>query len=126
MIMAGSVCPVAAAPHAYDPLDVADVRIASLTYGVQDAKRARTIPLRVYLPESRKPAPVILFSHGLGGSRDNNPYLGNHWAKRGYAVVFVQHPGSDEGVWKGLSNRLRPGRWSSIKRPTWLSANAIC
>jgi predicted dienelactone hydrolase len=43
---------------------------------------------------------VILFSHGLGGSRDNNPYLGNHWAKRGYLVVFVQHPGSDEAVWK--------------------------
>ena len=102
MIMAGSVCPAGAAAHAYDPLDVPDVRIASLTFDVKDAKRERTMPLRVYLPESGKPAPVILFSHGLGGSRDNNPYLGNHWAKRGYVVVFVQHPGSDEGVWKGL------------------------
>lgn len=84
----------------YDPLKVPDIKIASVTYEVTDASRNRTLPLRVYLPESTKPAPVILFSHGLGGSRDNNPYLGNHWAKRGYVVVFVQHPGSDESVWK--------------------------
>jgi predicted dienelactone hydrolase len=69
---------------------------------VKDAKRDRIIPLRVYLPETHKPAPVILFSHGLGGSRDNNPYLGKHWAQRGYVVVFVQHPGSDQSVWKGV------------------------
>lgn len=84
----------------YDPLKVSGMTVTSLTFDVQDATRDRTLPLRVYLPESAKPAPVILFSHGLGGSRDNNPYLGNHWAKRGYLVVFVQHPGSDETVWK--------------------------
>jgi len=90
----------AAESSSYDPLRVKDVKIESQTFEVKDAKRNRTLPLRVYLPESRNPAPIILFSHGLGGSRDNNPYLGNHWAKRGYVVVFVQHPGSDESVWK--------------------------
>lgn len=84
----------------YDPLKTADSKIVSMTFEAMDATRKRTLPLRVYLPTSSKPAPVILFSHGLGGSRDNNPYLGNHWAKRGYVVVFVQHPGSDESVWK--------------------------
>lgn len=84
----------------YDPLKVSEITITSLTFDVRDAARNRTLPLRVYLTESAKAAPVILFSHGLGGSRDNNPYLGNHWAKRGYVVVFVQHPGSDESVWK--------------------------
>ena len=84
----------------YDPLRVTEAPIASLALDVKDSARDRALPLRVYLPESAKPAPVILFSHGLGGSRDNNPYLGNHWAKRGYLVVFVQHPGSDESVWK--------------------------
>lgn len=94
--------PVCAAEkgRGYDPLKVPDIKIDSVTYEITDADRDRTLPLRVYLPESNKPAPVILFSHGLGGSRDNNPYLGNHWAKRGYVVVFVQHPGSDESVWK--------------------------
>ena len=84
----------------YDPLKVPAGEIVSKTFEVKDAGRDRTLPIRVYLPEGKAAAPVVIFSHGLGGSRDNNPYLGNHWAKRGYAVVFVQHPGSDESVWK--------------------------
>jgi len=100
---------LSAGPVPYDPLRAVDVKIVSQTFEVKDAKRDRSVPLRVYLPESARPAPVILFSHGLGGSRDNNPYLGNHWAKRGYVVVFVQHPGSDESVWKELPPLERMG-----------------
>lgn len=84
----------------YDPMKVKDGEIVSKTSEVKDGTRDRILPIRIYLPETDAPAPVILFSHGLGGSRDNNAYLGNHWAKRGYVVVFVQHPGSDESVWK--------------------------
>jgi predicted dienelactone hydrolase len=91
---------VAAEIKPYDPLKVSGTAVTSITLEVEDTTRDRTLPLRVYLPVSAAPAPVVLFSHGLGGSRDNNPYLGNHWAKRGYLVVFVQHPGSDETVWK--------------------------
>jgi predicted dienelactone hydrolase len=67
---------------------------------VKDEKRSREIPLRLFLPAGKGPAPVVLFSHGLGGSRENNSYLGRHWAGRGYVVVFLQHAGSDEAVWK--------------------------
>lgn len=94
---------------AYDPMRIPEVTIKSQTFEVTDKKRDRVLPLRVYLPASSKPAPVILFSHGLGGSRDNNPYLGDHWAKRGYVVVFVQHPGSDEQVWKDQPALQRMG-----------------
>lgn len=62
-------------------------------------KRGRVIPVLVYLPESR-PAPVILFSHGLGGSRHGYAYLARYWAERGYLVIAMQHPGSDDGVWR--------------------------
>lgn len=65
-----------------------------------DQKRERTVPIKVYLDESSSPRPVVLFSHGLGGSRENNSYLGKHWAEAGYAAVFMQHPGSDAEVWK--------------------------
>lgn len=98
LLVAGPL--LAAEPAAYDPLKVAEGAIVSQTFEVPDAKSSSTVPIRVYLPKTDQPAPVILFSHGLGGSRDNNPYLGNHWAARGYVVVFVQHPGSDESVWK--------------------------
>lgn len=84
----------------YDPLSVKGDNPKSLELVLKDGSRKRDIPLRVYLPDSSNKAEVIIFSHGLGGSRDNNPYLGNHWAKRGYVAVFVQHAGSDESVWK--------------------------
>ena len=74
---------------------------------VRDESRSRTLPIKVYLPESQLPAPVVLFSHGLGGSRENNPYLGNHWSGRGYVEVFIQHPGSDESVWRDAPLRQR-------------------
>jgi len=65
-----------------------------------DASRDRVVPVKVYLPASKSPQPVVVFSHGLGGSRENGVYLGEHWAAAGYLAVFVQHPGSDESVWK--------------------------
>ncbi len=52
-------------------------------------------------PATKSPAPVVLFSHGLGGSNQGSAFLGKHWAARGYVAVFVQHPGSDDGVWRG-------------------------
>jgi predicted dienelactone hydrolase len=41
------------------------------------------------------PFPVIVFSHGLGGSREGYKYLGRHWASYGYVAVHVEHLGSD-------------------------------
>jgi predicted dienelactone hydrolase len=88
---------------AYDPLALPDRRSGTtLDLTVLDAKRKRDIPIRVYLPATSIPAPVILFSHGLGGSRETNAYLGEHWAGRGYTVVFLQHPGSDSAVWQDV------------------------
>ena len=49
--------------------------------------------------------PVVLFSHGLGGSRHGSGYLGEHWSRRGYVAVFLQHPGSDESVWRDVPTR---------------------
>jgi predicted dienelactone hydrolase len=96
-----------AKPATYDTLAVGKSEVKSATYEARDVRRDRVLPIRVYLPKSEKPAPVILFSPGLGGSCDNTPYLGIHWAGRGYVVVFIQHPGSDESVWKGVPAMLR-------------------
>jgi predicted dienelactone hydrolase len=97
----------AAAPT-YDPLAVPDTALPpSLALNAHDGKRQRDLPLRVFLPAAKAPAPLILFSHGLGGTRDTCNYLGVHWSRRGYAVVFVQHPGSDDSVWKNAPLRER-------------------
>ena len=88
---------------AYDPLALPAASLpAPLDLSGRDEKRARDIPLRVYLPAVAKPAAVVLFSHGLGGSREGSAFLGRHWAARGYGAVFLQHPGSDGSIWKDL------------------------
>lgn len=92
----------AARPDAYDPLAVGTAKPEPTDLTVRDGPRSRDIPVRVYLPAGKGPAPVVLFSHGLGGTRAGSAYLGTHWAARGYAVVFLQHPGSDDGVWKDV------------------------
>jgi len=87
--------------------------VKELLFEPNDSARNRIVPVKVYLPaDLDSPAPVILFSHGLGGSRMNSVYLGRHWAEHGYACVFMQHPGSDESVWKDA----RPGeRMTAMK-----------
>ncbi|HBJ37691.1 MAG TPA: dienelactone hydrolase [Planctomycetaceae bacterium] len=99
------------AQAAYNPLSIPDTSKSPvgepIDLTVQDAKRKREVPIRVYLPSEKIAAPVVMFSHGLGGSREGSSYLGRHWSARGYAVVFLQHPGSDESVWRDVPMRQR-------------------
>src|SRR6478735_2320363 len=91
---------VALAAGEYDPLAKAPgAKVTTLDLSVPGEKRQ--VPLRVFLPSSTAPAPVVFFSHGLGGSREGNAFMGEHWAARGYVAVFLQHPGSDTSVWQG-------------------------
>lgn len=77
-------------------------------------KADRVIPVKIYLPPTtmQEPQPLILFSHGLGGSREAATYLGSGWAEEGFIGLFIQHPGSDESVWKDLP---RHRRWKALK-----------
>ena len=61
-----------------------------------DASRQRPLPVKIRWPD--KPGavlPVLLYSHGLGGSRDGGAVWGQAWADAGFLVVHLQHPGSD-------------------------------
>lgn len=98
----------AATAGPYDPLAVVEAsKTPTLDLTVHDPGRNRDIPLRIYLPVGTTAAPVVLYSHGLGGSRATNPFLGTHWSARGYVAVFMQHPGSDAEVWQDLPPRKR-------------------
>jgi predicted dienelactone hydrolase len=80
-------------------------KVETLNADWTDAARQRTLPVKIYYPtDLEAPAPVILFSHGLGGSREVGAYLGRHWASHGYVCVFLQHPGSDTSAWQGKRN----------------------
>jgi predicted dienelactone hydrolase len=88
-----------------------------------DSARERDVPVKVYFPKvMTKPGPVILFSHGLGGSRENYEYLGRHWAGCGFVAVHVQHAGSDDAVWK----KAEPGdRMKSLRGATMSVSNTV-
>jgi amino acid adenylation domain-containing protein len=75
-----------------------DVQTREVLLSLYDAARNREVPALVYLPEGEGTHPVILFSHGLGGTREGYAYLGRYWASQGYASVHLQHAGSDIDV----------------------------
>lgn len=109
------------AERPYDPIHRSDAPVRHVELVIEDSVRGREIPLRVYLPAADVPRPVVLFSHGLGGSCRNNPYLGEHWAARGYVAVFMQHPGSDERVWRDV----RPARRLAAMRDAASAENLL-
>jgi predicted dienelactone hydrolase len=63
------------------------------------------VPARLYLPRAdgqsadHGKVPLVVFSHGLGGSRFGYSQLGRHWAEQGFASLHLQHKGSDRAVW---------------------------
>lgn len=114
LLLAGLLWQSAGAAPSYDPLTLpANFRTQVLDLSVNDAARQRELPLRLYLPATSAPAPVVIFSHGLGGSSEGNAYLGQHWVGRGYVVIYLQHPGSDASVWR---DQPQASRMSSLRQ----------
>jgi len=101
--------------------DKGPAEVITYTAELRDAKRERDVPIRVYQPKTLDAAaPVILVSHGLGGSREGYKYLGEHWASYGYVCVHLQHVGSDsEALKDGLRsmNKAAADPRNSINRP---------
>jgi dienelactone hydrolase len=83
-----------------------------------DPNRNRTVPVKIYSPTTTTNGlPIIIYSHGLGGSREGYEYLGQFWAAHGYISVHLQHPGSDEAVWQdaGLGRRMTAMRQAAAQ-----------
>jgi len=80
-----------------------------------DQKRGRQVPVKIYRPaDAPGPRPVIIFSHGLGGSRASYEYLGRHWASHGLVSVHLQHQGSDLEVWRNDSSPVKALRQAAL------------
>ena len=99
---------LAVAVTAAVPIDPARAQSAApfhfIDFDWTDAARSRTVPARLHWPTNIAPGsrvPLIVFSHGMGGSRRGYSYLGRYWAARGIASLHVQHAGSDSSLWVG-------------------------
>lgn len=69
---------------------------------VDTARADRKVPVKIYYPAGSDACPVVIFSHGLGGTREGYEIHGRYWASHGYISVHLQHEGSDDAVWRGL------------------------
>jgi predicted dienelactone hydrolase len=109
LILAGGLARAADKP-AFLQLGTAKVQILDETW--HDDARRRNLPVRVYYPENAGKAPVVIFSHGLGGSREGYSLFGQSWASHGLVSVHLQHIGSDESLWK---NEPAPSRAKALR-----------
>lgn len=73
----------------------------------RDAARSRELPMRIRVPGTPGPWPVVVYSHGLGGSRAGGDAWGAAWCQAGILVLHVQHPGSDSAVFRQGMQALR-------------------
>jgi dienelactone hydrolase len=91
--------PQASALHA---VPSAEPAVQELEVVWVDEARQRPVPARIFVP-AQVPGPelrpLIVFSHGLGGSRLSYMQLGRHWASQGFISVHLQHAGSDRAIW---------------------------
>ena len=105
------------------PADYASPGAYKIEFAVatwRDAARDRDIPVKIYFPATTgangdaTKFPAIVFSHGLGGNREGGKKWTQHWASHGFVVVALQHPGSDDALWKGtnpgdFANNMKSG-----------------
>jgi predicted dienelactone hydrolase len=67
------------------------------------SSESRRVPIKVHVPSSGGPYPVIVVSHGAGGSWDTHHAQAQDLARHGYAVLCVEHIGSNtERMKQGL------------------------
>ncbi len=63
----------------------------------------RVVPYKIYYPVEHdlEKMPVIVWSHGFGGSRDGASFISRFIASQGYTIVHVTHKGTDSSLWEG-------------------------
>jgi polyhydroxybutyrate depolymerase len=97
-VAAGGAAPAPAA------LPVAVLEFTGLVDTARGAAAAgRKVPIKVHVPATGGPYPVIVVSHGAGGDWDTHFAQAQELASHGYAVLCVEHVGSNrERLTQGL------------------------
>ena len=75
---------------------------------LHDAKRNKDLPLTLFIPDAPGPHPLIVFSHGAGGSGEYYRPLVGGWVKSGYVVICPTHADSIALMTPQKRRGLRP------------------
>lgn len=85
---------------------------------VNTARENRAIPWRAYLPQGQSKAPMVLYSHGGGGTRESGRIYGEHLASHGIAALHLQHAGSDRDAFRSNPQQISAAaRDPALARP---------
>lgn len=91
-----------------------------------DPSRQREIPVKLRWPDAALHSgtrPMVLFSHGLGGTREGGAVWGQAWAAAGFVVLHLQHAGSDlEAVRRVASSFTDQSALRSVANPAQILA----
>jgi len=94
-----------------------------------DPTRQRNVPVRLRWPDESQltgPLPVVIFSHGLGGTREGGSVWGEAWVDAGFVVIHVQHTGSDLNAVRGVTRTFTDQRaLRSLATPEQLMARLL-
>jgi dienelactone hydrolase len=71
-----------------------------------DPQTRRHIRLRLRLPAAA-PAPLIVYSPGLGSGVSNGAAWCEAWRQAGFVVATLAHPGTDDGLWDTSRRSVR-------------------
>ena len=98
-----------ATPYKEDvgPHEVAIVK----TWTLQDSERDKELEIKLFFPTEKKKYPVVIVSHGLGGSKDGLDPWGEYLASHGYVAIMPTHADSlTIGIPIGLGG---PNAWDN-------------
>lgn len=80
-----------------------------------DKKREnRVVPYKIYYPDIQpnEPLPIIIWSHGLGGTQDGAGFIARFLTSHGFVHVNIGHEGTNDSLW-----RKKPGHpWDNIRK----------
>lgn len=102
-LLTAGLLPRASAEGLADPRARPGLQVVTELEGVwRDSSRGeRPVPWRAFVPEAlREPAPVVLHSHGGGGTRSSGAMFGRHLASHGFIALHLQHLGSDRDAFR--------------------------
>ncbi|MGN7502764.1 MAG: alpha/beta hydrolase family protein [Alphaproteobacteria bacterium] len=83
---------------------------------IDQNRTERPVPFKIYYPAPQdvtagEKLPVIIWSHGLGGTRDGAGFISRYLAHFGYIIVHIQHHGTDSYLWEGKAGHP----WDNIR-----------
>jgi predicted dienelactone hydrolase len=97
MVTAALASPAVDAGPAYS--DGPPVAISAPTMATISTPSGKALPVTAVYPTAGGPYPVIVFSHGYGGSPSSYAHLINYWSAHGYIVLAPTH--ADAGAMLG-------------------------